>query len=99
MRRVLNKDEVIVYEFLRTNERKIWDVNQVRLLRCEYLSDLPLRMLVLFLVLLAGLFSSWLFVFPLCVVLLRIRGFCDIEFVNSAQQQLVCYLTSFFLVL
>ena len=40
---------------------------------------------------------SWL---PVSLwLLLRIRGFCDIEFVNSAQQQPVCYLTSFFLVL
>ena len=36
MRRVLNKDEVIVYEFL-APEKENLDVNQVRLLRCGIL--------------------------------------------------------------
>ena len=46
----------------------------------------PLRVLLLSLVLLAGL-PPWLPVFFFCVVLLRIRGFCNLEFENSAQQQ------------
>ena len=50
---------------------------------------------------------SW-FPWPVCSLLaclvtsrmlLRIRGFCVFEFVNSAQQQLVCYLMSFFCIL
>ena len=53
---------------------------------------LPLRVLVLFLVSLAGLSPSWL---PLSLwTLLRIRGFRVFEFENSAQQQPVCYLMS-----
>ena len=36
MRRVLNKDEVIVYEFLVTKKENL-DVDQVRLLRCGIL--------------------------------------------------------------
>ena len=36
MRRVLNKDEVIVYEFLVPKKEHL-DVNQVRLLRCGIL--------------------------------------------------------------
>ena len=59
---------------------------------------LPLRVLVLFLVHLAGL-PLLASCFYFCVVMLRIRGFCEKEFVNSAQQQPVCCLASFFLVL
>ena len=57
----------------------------------------PLRVLLLFLVPLAGLplLASCFFFF--CGVLLRIRGFCDLEFENSAQQQPVCCLVFFFL--
>ena len=43
-----------------------------------------------FVTLLASSVSLWMF--------LRIRGFCVLEFVNSAQQQPVCYLMSFFYV-
>ena len=57
---------------------------------------LPLRLLVFFLVSLASL-PLLASCFYFCVVLLRMRGFCVLEFVNSAQQQLVCYLMSFFL--
>ena len=46
------------------------------------------RQLLLFLVPLAGL-PLLASCFYFCVVLLRIRGFCDFEFENSAQQQLV----------
>ena len=46
----------------------------------------PLRVLLLFLVPLAGLFLPTS-CFYFCVVLLRIRGSCDFEFENSAQQQ------------
>ena len=93
MRRAINKDEVIVYEFLVPRKEKL-DGNQVRLMSCGT-CRLPLRVLVLFLVSLAGLSSSWL---PLSLwTLLRIRGFRVFEFGNSAQQQPVCYLMSSFL--
>ena len=60
--------------------------DQVRLLRCESCRP-PLRVLLLFLVHLAGLplLASCFCYFY--VVLLRIRGFCGFEFENSAQQQ------------
>ena len=73
------------------------DGNQVRLMSCGILptsspgvgafSGLPGR----FVALPASFVSLW--------VLLRIRGFCDIEFEKSAQQQPVWSLTSFILVL
>ena len=94
MRRVLNKDEVIVYEFLESKKENL-DGNQVRLMSCGILPTsspgvgafpgFPGR----FVPLLASSVSLWM--------LLRIRGFCVLEFVNSAQQQPVCHLMSFFL--
>ena len=96
MRRVLNKDEVIVYEFF-VPTKEILDGNQVRLMSCGILPTsspgvgafpgFPGR----FVLLLASFVSLW--------TLLRIRGFCVLEFVNSAQQQPVCYLMSFFSIL
>ena len=91
MRRVLNKGEVIVYEFFVPKKENL-DGNQVRLMSCGILPTSspgvgasPGS--------LAGLSPSWL---PLSLwMLLRIRGFCVLEFVNSAQQQPVCYLVSF----
>ena len=95
MRRVLNKDEVIVYEFLESKKENL-DGNQVPLMSCGILPisspgvgaflGFPGR----FVSLLASSVSLWM--------LLRIRGFCVLEFGNSAQQQLVCYLMSFFYV-
>ena len=94
MRRVLNKGEVIVYDFLVPKKENL-DGNQVRLMSCGILptsspgagafSGFPCR----FVPLLASSVSLWM--------LLRIRVFCVVEFVNSAQQQLVCYLIFFFL--
>ena len=93
MRRVLNKDEVIVYEFLVPMKEKL-DVGQVRLLRCGIL---PISSPVVgaFLVPLAGLFSLLAFLF-LCGCFSESEDSVIYEFVNSAQQQPVCYLTSFF---
>ena len=92
MRRVLNKGEVIVYEFL-VPKKENSDGNQVRLRSCGILPisspgvgafpGFPGR----FVPLLASSVSLW--------TLLRIRGFCVLEFVNSAQQQPVCYLMPF----
>ena len=58
-------------------KKKSWDLYQVRLLRCGILPS-SLRVLSLLLVSLAGLplLASCFFVFS--VVLLRIRGFCDL---------------------
>ena len=57
---------------------KSWDLYQVRLLRCGILPS-SLRVLSLLLVSLAGLplLASCL-LFVISVVLLRIRGFCDL---------------------
>ena len=72
------------------------DGNQVRLMSCGILPTSSPGVGAFpgffgrFVTLLASSVSLWM--------LLRIRGFCEIEFVNSAQQQLVCYLTSFFYV-
>ena len=95
MRRVLNKGEVTVYEFLVPKKENL-DGNQVRLMSCGILPTsspgvgafpgFPGR----FVLFLASSVSLWM--------LLRIRGFCDIEIVNSAQQQSVCHLMSFFYV-
>ena len=96
MRRVLNKDEVIVYEFFVPKKENL-DGNQVRLMSCGILPTsspgvgafpgFPGR----FVTLLASFVSLW--------TLLRIRGFCVFEFGNSAQHQPVCYLMSFFSIL
>ena len=93
MRRVLNKDEVIVYEFFVPKKENL-DGNQVRLMSCGILPTsspgvgafpgFPGR----FVPLLASCVSLW--------TLLRIRGFCVFELGNSAQHQPVCYLMSFF---
>ena len=58
MRRVLYKDEDIDYEFLVPKKENL-DGNQVRLMSCGIL-PLLLRVLVFFLVSLAGLSPSWL---------------------------------------
>ena len=62
-------------------KKKSWDLYQVRLLRSGILSS-SLRVLSLLLVSLAGLLllASGLpvFFFVISVVLLRIRGFCDL---------------------
>ena len=93
MRRVLNKCEVIVYEFLVLNKENL-DGNQVRLMSCGILPTSSSGVgafpgfLGRFVPLLASFVSLWM--------LLRIRGFCVLEFVNAAQQQPVCYLMSFF---
>ena len=91
MRRVLNKD--VVYEFFVPKKDNL-DGNQVRLMSCGILPTsspgvgafpgFPGR----FVPLLASSVSLW--------TLLRIRGFRVFEFENSAQQQPVCYLMSFF---
>ena len=96
MRRVLNKGEDIDYEFL-VPKKENSDGKQVRLMSCGILPTsspdvgafpgFPGR----FISLLASLVSLWM--------LLRIRGFCVLEFVNSAQQPPVCYLMSFFCIL
>ena len=59
--------------------KKSWDMYQVRLLRCGILPS-SLRVLLLLLVSLAGLplLASCFFFFLFRVVLLRIRGFCDL---------------------
>ena len=64
--------------------KKIWDT--IRYDCCAVSSCRPpLRVLLLFLVHLAGLpLQASCFYF--CVVLLRIQGFCGFEFENSAQQ-------------
>ena len=92
MRRVLNKDEVIVYEFF-VPKKENFDTNQVRLMSCGILPTsspgvgafpgLPGR----FVPLPASFVSLWM--------LLRIRGFFVFEFGNSAQHQLVGDLMSF----
>ena len=84
MRRVLNKNEVIVFEFL-VPKKEILDGNQVRLMSCGILPTsspgvgafpgFPGR----FVPLLASSVSLWM--------LLRIRGFCAFEFGHSAQHQ------------
>ena len=96
MRRVLNKDESYCVRILRAEKENL-DGNQVRLLSCGTLPTsstgigafpgFPGR----FVHLLASFVSLW--------TLLRIRGFCVFEFGNSAQQQPVCYLMSFFSIL
>ena len=94
VRRVLNKGEDIVHECL-VPKKEIWDGKQVRLMSCGILPTSSPSVgafpgfLGQFVSLLASLVSFWL--------LLRIRGFCVLEFVNSAQQQPVCHLMSFFL--
>ena len=93
MRRVLNKDEVIVYEFFVPKKENL-DGNQVRLMSCGILPisspgvGVFLGFLGRFVPLLASSVSLW--------TLLRIRGFCVFEFGNSAQHQFVCYFMSFF---
>ena len=57
-----------------SQRKKSWDMYQVRLLRCGILPS-SLRVLLLLLVSLAGL---PLLASCFCVVLLRIRGFCDL---------------------
>ena len=95
MRRVLNTDEVIVYELFVPKKENL-DGNQVRLLSCGILpTSSPgvgafLGFLGQFVPLPASFVSLWM--------LLRIRGFCVFEFGNSAQHQLVYYLMSFFCV-
>ena len=93
VRRVLNKDEVIVHEFFVPKKEHL-DGNQVRLLSCGILPTsspgvgafpgFPGR----FVLLPASFVSLWM--------LLRIRGFCVFEFGNSAQHQPVSDLKSFF---
>ena len=92
MRRVLNKDEVIVYEFFVPKKEKL-DGNQVRLMSRGILPTsspgggafprFP------------GLFCHFLAFFVSLWTLLRIRGFCVFDFGNSAQHQLVCHLMFF----
>ena len=63
------------------------NLGQIRYDCCAVSSCRPsVRVLLLLLVPLAGL-HLLTSCFLLCVVLLRIRGFCDLEFENSAQQQ------------
>ena len=61
-------------------------MNQVRLLRCEFLPTSSPGV-VAFPGSPGRCSLSWLPVFYFCVVLLLIRGFCDFEFETSAQQQ------------
>ena len=82
-----------MYEFLVPKKENL-DGNQVRLMSCGILPisspgvgafpGFPGR----FVPLLASSVSLWM--------LLRIRGFSVLEFMNSAQQQPVCYLTFFY---
>ena len=84
MRRVLNKDEVIVYEFFVPKKENL-DGNQVRLMSCGILPTSSPGVVASpgspgrFVLLLASFVSLW--------TLLRIRGFCVPEFGNSAQHQ------------
>ena len=93
MRRVLNIDEVIVYEFFVPKKENL-DGNQVRLMSCGILPTsspgvgafpgFPGR----FVPLPASFVSLWM--------LLRIRRFCVFELGCSAQHQPVSDLMSFF---
>ena len=79
MRRVLNKDEVVVYEFL-VPKRENLDENQERLMSCGILPTSSSGVGAFpgfpgpFVPLLASSVSLW--------TLLRIRGFCVFEFGN-----------------
>ena len=92
MRRVLNKGEVIVYEFLVPKKENL-DGNHVRLMSCGILptSSSGVGAFPGF----PGRFVSLLASLVTLRMLFRIRGFCVFEFVISAQQQPVCYLMSF----
>ena len=93
MRRDLNKDEVIVYEFFVSKKQNL-DGNQVRLMSYGILPTsspgvgafpgFPGRCVPLP----TSFVSLWL--------LLRIRGFCVFEFGNSAQHQSEAISMSFF---
>ena len=77
-------------------KKKSWDLFQVRLLRCGILPS-SLRVLSLLLVSLAGLpLLASCFLFVISVVLLRIRGFCDLILRIQHSNLLVWSLTSFF---
>ena len=95
MRWFLYKGEDIDYEFLVPKKENL-DGKQVRLMSCGILPTSSPGVGAFpgfpgqFVTLLASSVSLWM--------LLRIRGFCVLEFVNSAQQQPVCYLMSFFFV-
>ena len=98
-RRVLNKDEVTAYEFLRTQRFANLDTNQLRTVALCYPANILAAVLLLFLVHHWPVFPSWLPVFVW--LLLRIRGFCDIEFENlsTATACVVSHVFCFFLVL
>ena len=73
------KMEVLCPNFF-VPKKNSWDLHQVRLLRCGILPS-SLRVLLLLLVSLTGLpllASCLFFFFDISVVLLRIRGFCDL---------------------